>query len=187
MTPRSASVDDVVGAVRALLPGTRFVGIDGFGGSGKSTLAAAVAAAVPAVVIVHVDDFWGLDIREWDWERFEVQLAAPLRADRPARYQVWDWHRDAGGEWVDLGPGRVVIVEGVSATRREVVLDWDLTVWVDAPLDVRLARALARDGEAKLARWLADWMPSEQAYAERERPRDRVDLVVDGSALTSSR
>jgi hypothetical protein len=26
-------------------------------------------------------------------------------------------------------------------------------------------------------RWLTDWMPSEDAYEERQRPQDRVDLV----------
>jgi uridine kinase len=85
---------------------------------------------------------------------------------------------------VDVAPGRVLVVEGVSSTRSEVGLDWDLTVWVDAPRELRLARARRRDGEAMLARWLSDWMPSEERYAERERPRERVDLVVDGSALS---
>jgi uridine kinase len=105
-----------------------------------------------------------------------------LRVGATARYQVWDWVRDVGGEWVDVPPGRILIVEGVSATRQEVAAPWDLTIWVDAPQDVRLARARERDGEAMLHRWLDDWMPSEQAYAERERPWERVDLIVSGTA-----
>jgi hypothetical protein len=47
---------------------------------------------------------------------------------------------------------------------------------------VRLARAVERDGAALLPRWLDDWLPSEQAYAARENPRERVDLIVSGVA-----
>jgi uridine kinase len=97
---------------------------------------------------------------------------------------VWNWADDVGGDWVELPPGRVVVVEGVSSTRTEAGVPWDLTVWVEAPLEVRLGRALERDGPELMPRWLGDWMPSEQAYADREYPQDRVDLVVDGTAPT---
>lgn len=186
MTPRRASRAEVVDAVRAVAQRfperTVFVGIDGFGGAGKSVLADAIAAAVPRAVVVRVDDFSGPQIGEWDWDRFRAQLLAPLLAGRPARYQVWDWDADVGGAWHEVPPGRVVIIEGVSSTRAEAAVPWDLTVWVDAPREVRLARALERDGAAMLSRWLADWMPSEQAYARRENPRHRVDLIVSGDA-----
>jgi uridine kinase len=80
--------------------------------------------------------------------------------------------------------GRIVVVEGVSSTRAEAGVPWDLTIWVDAPRDVRLNRALERDGPGMLRRWLDDWIPSEQRYAARENPRDRVDLIVSGVAGT---
>ncbi len=98
----------------------------------------------------------------------------------PAGYQVWEWEADTGGSWVDIEPGRIVVVEGVSATRREVVAPWALTVWVQAPPDVRRARAMARDGAQHWPVWEHQWIPSEQAYAARERPWERVDLVVAG-------
>lgn len=186
MTPRLVSRAEVIAAVRRTADRfpdrTVFVGIDGFGGSGKSSLAAAVAAAVPRAVVVRVDDFWGPHIAEWDWTRFGAQVLRPLLAMRPARYQVWNWVDDIGGEWVELAPGRVVVVEGVSSTRAEAGVPWDLTVWVDAPRDVRLARALERDGPDLMHRWLDDWMPSEERYAERERPGERVDLRVSGTS-----
>jgi hypothetical protein len=37
----------------------------------------------------------------------------------------------------------------------------------------RLARILGRDGPAMMDRWLTDWMPSEDAYEEEQRPQDR--------------
>ena len=180
--PRRVTRAAAVAAV-AILPRDRtvWVGVDGFGAAGKTTLAAELAAAVPGAVVVHVDDFSGPRVAEWDWDRFAGQLAEPLLAGRPARYQIWDWERDAGGEWVDVPPGRLVVVEGVSCTRAEVHLPWDLTIWVEAPRAVRLERALERDGPERMPQWLEHWMPSEEAYALRERPQERVDLIVDGA------
>lgn len=185
MTPRQVSRAEAAAEVADLaarLPDrTVFVGIDGFGASGKSSLADAIAASVSRATVVRVDDFSGPGVPEWDVPRFRAQLLAPLLAGRPARYQVWSWDLDAGSEWREVPPGRVVVVEGVSSTRAEADVPWDLTIWVDAPREVRLARALERDGEAMLRRWLDDWMPSEQAYAAREQPLERIDLVVNGA------
>ena len=185
MTPRRANPARAVAAVVELAARrpahTVWVGIDGCGAAGKSTLAARVAAAVPGALVVAVDDFAGPHVPEWDYDRFNVQVARPLRAGRPTRYQRWEWNRDVGAEWHDLVPGRVLVIEGVSATRAEVEVPWDLQLWVDAPRDLRLARAGARDGADQLWYWTDVWMPSEQAYIAREQPQQRVDVIVDGS------
>jgi uridine kinase len=172
--------DEAVEAVAeiAALGGTRWVGIDGCGASGKTALAAAISGAVPGTTVVHVDDFSGPHVAEWDWERFDAQVVRPLLEGRTARYQRWGWDRDAGAEWHEIAPGALVVVEGVSSTRREVRVPWALTIWVDASRETRLRRARARDGEAMMPRWLSDWMPSEQAYMAREHPEQRVDLIV---------
>jgi uridine kinase len=46
---------------------------------------------------------------------------------------------------------------------------------------VRLQRAVERDGQAMLSQWVEVWMPSEEAYIDRERPQDRADLFVLGT------
>ena len=79
--------------------------------------------------------------------------------------------------------GRVMlVVEGVSSTDVRLGVPWDVTLWVDVPAEVRLARALARDGEAMREQWVDRWMPAEDAYEAAQRPQDRVDAVVVGSA-----
>lgn len=179
--PRPATRTEAIAAVHALSADrTVFVGVDGRAGSGKSTLAAALASAVPGAVIVHVDDIAGPLVPEWDWPRFQAQVVDPVLAGRPGRYQRWEWNRDQPAEWHDVPVGRLVIVEGVSAIRRELDVPWALTIWVDAPRDVRLARALERDGPAMMPHWLEVWMPSEEAYIARDRPEERVDLIVSG-------
>ena len=167
--------------MRAEHPGrTVLVAIDGFGGAGKTTLAAHLADRVEGADVVHVDDFARPSVAEWEWDRFRAQVLLPLLAGEPACYQVWDWTADAAGDWNDLAPGRVLIVEGVSCTRDEVGAPWDVAVWVDTPRQERLRRTVERDGPALLPRWLEDWMPSEQRWAARDRPWDRVDLIVSG-------
>ena len=72
------------------------------------------------------------------------------------------------------------MIEGVSALRREAGVPWDLTVWVDTGEPERRKRTTARDGPEAAAVWREQWIPSEQAYAARERPWERVDLIVRG-------
>ncbi|GAA1434759.1 AAA family ATPase [Microlunatus lacustris] len=158
--------------------GTRWVGIDGFGAAGKTTLAAAVAHALPGSVVVHVDDFARPSVQGWERDRFAEQVLAPLAASRSARYQRWDWDSDTGAEWHDIPPGVPVVVEGVSSTDVRLGVPWDVQVWVEASREVRLARALERDGESMMDQWLTDWMPSEERYAAAQRPRERSDFCV---------
>lgn len=173
---------EVVARARALRAGTRWVGIDGFGAAGKTTLARRISAAVPRAVLVHLDDLQGAGITEWDWTALRRDVVEPLLAGRPARYAVRAWGESEPHGYAEVPVGAVVVVEGVSALRREADVPWDLTVWVDTAEPVRRARRERRDGPSVQAVWSASWLPSERAYAERERPWERVDLVVSGDA-----
>ena len=80
-----------------------------------------------------------------------------------------------------MAPEGIVVIEGVCALHRTLRDAYAVRVWVDAPADVRLARGVARDGEAARATWLDVWMPSENRYVERDDPVGCAQLVVDGS------
>ncbi|MFW5691015.1 MAG: hypothetical protein ACOCXZ_00830, partial [Chloroflexota bacterium] len=58
---------------------------------------------------------------------------------------------------------------------------YDFSVWVDCPYAIRLARGIARDGEAMRTQWVEDWMPAEDRYTEAYTPRTFARMVVDGS------
>lgn len=188
VTPRRVSQSELTELVRAVVAArpnrTVWIGIDGFGGAGKTRLAKQLASSIGDPPVVHIDDFAGPGVPEWDWQRFVTQVRDPLVAGLRGRYQRWNWDRDEPGEWCEIPAAVPVIVEGVSCTRREVGIAWDVQVWVDTPRQVRLDRALRRDGPAMLARWLTDWMPSEERYAARERPQERVDWIVSGTEVT---
>ena len=160
------------------LTGTRWVGIDGFGASGKSTLAHAIAQSLPGSTVISIDDFARAGIPDWNQELFTLEVVEPLRCGRTALYRHWDLVADAPLEWVEVPPGEPVIVEGVSAIDKRLRVPWDVTLWVDAPEEIRRARIMARDAPLLLDRWHFDWWPSEQAYARSQQPEERVDAIV---------
>jgi len=84
----------------------------------------------------------------------------------------------------EVRPEGVVVIEGVCALHRRFRDAYDLKVWVDAPREVRLARGVARDGEAARSTWEDVWMPMEDAYVERDDPVSAADLIIDGAAPT---
>lgn len=86
---------------------------------------------------------------------------------------------------VEASRPRIVVLEGISALRREL-RDWmDFGIWVETPADVRLQRGVERDGEGARAQWLDYWMPEEERYFELHRPEEFADVVVSGEAMSS--
>jgi uridine kinase len=192
---------DVYARVEALVRRSRtlLIGIDGPGGSGKSTLARELAGLLDDATIIEFDDFYrSADERrlrsrgdadeiggDFDWPRVLGQVLNPLAVNEAARYQRYDWDRDQLAEWHVVAPGGVVIVEGNYSTRDELRVYYDLTIWVDAPYDVRLRRGVERDGEVSRARWVNEWMPQEERYIVACRPAEHVDIVIDGGAAST--
>lgn len=170
---------------------TTLVAIDGMGGAGKSTLAARLQE-LAEVTIVSVDDFYtpmaradraslspeqGYE-RQFDWERLRDAVLAPLRDELRARYRRYEWATDRLAEWRVVEPGGVVLVEGVYSIRSELRSYFGVTVYVDTPRELRLARMSEREYEDMS--WVESWMAVEDWYEVHERPRERVDLVVQG-------
>ncbi len=155
------------------------VGIGGHGGSGKSTLAHAIAASHTDVQVVPTDSFWNGS--QFDLPRLRTDVVDALLGGRTATYDSWDWHLQAAAGRVDVRPGGVVVIEGVCALHEMFRHDLAVRIWVDAPYELRLARGLARDGEASRSTWTEVWMPSEDAYVARDNPIPCAHLVVDGA------
>jgi len=170
----------------ARLGPVRWVAVDGRAGSGKTTFAARLATALrdagAGVAEVHTDDLlagWA-DIETF-WPRLEAWILEPLRDGRDAAYQQFDW---PGGrfsdEWVKLSVPDVLIVEGVTSARGAGRPELTLSVCVLAGHDLRLARGVARDGEALRPQWLR-WMADEEKHFAAELTEEQVDLLIDGS------
>jgi len=158
------------------------VGIDGPSGSGKSHLARGIAEALGAPT-TEIDDFVSWDCFAGWWPRFDAQVLTPLLSGQDARYQArdWtDWYGSSLGEWKIQPWTPIVIVEGVTCTRRETIGRLAYTIWVEAPAPLRLARGLARDcsfaGSEQLWR---KWMTEEERFFRTDGARERADLLID--------
>ena len=166
--------------------------IDGGAGSGKSTFALRLQDALGAGIdcaVVHLDHFFRTRrergsrlarVEDTDWQRLRDEVIHPLRAGRSARFQLYDWPRDRLRRWQTVQPAGVVIVDGVSALRRELAGCFDLAIWLSCPRDKRIAR-LAGRGDTPPEE-IEYWLPSEDAYVAAHAPRQRAHLVVHASA-----
>lgn len=181
MTP----LDAVAAIVRAdHRDGVRLVGVDGPSGSGKSTFARRLTEVLDAPRI-EIDDFVAWDDFSGWWPRFEEAVLRPVVSGSDARYQVRDWEGDPYGR--SLGPWKtvnwhpVIVIEGVTSTRRSAADLLTCRVWVEAPPAVRLRRGMERDGEDHRPLW-ERWMAEEEIFFRDDGTRARADVVVDGTA-----
>lgn len=172
--------------------------VDGGGGSGKSFFTKMLQAVDPNIAVVHMDDFFLPANRhtrspvkletiaaDFDWRRLERQVLKPLADNEPGYYQRYDWSEDMLADYHSVPVADLVIVEGVYTLLLDLRRYYDYTVWVDCPYETRLARGLARDGEAARQLWVSDWMPAEERYLNAYQPHLSADLLVDGSGTIS--
>lgn len=153
--------------------------IDGIGGAGKSTLAARIAHLLERVSVIHTDDFASWEDPVGWWPRLLSQVLRPLADGRPARYQRYDWERQALAEWHEVPVTDYLLIEGVGSSRREFRPYLAVSVWVATGREECLQRGLARDGAQARDLWVA-WQAAEDDYIADHEPERAADLIVSG-------
>jgi uridine kinase len=161
----------------------RLVAVDGPGGAGKSTFAdRLVAAAEGKAIVVRTDDFASADEPiDW-WPRLLSEVIEPLMDGGAARFQRYDWTTRERAEWVRVPPRPIVIIEGVSSSRRQWSRHLTFSIWIETEAEVRLERGVARDGDDMLAQWQT-WMAAEDRHFHQDGARSKANLVVDGDPV----
>jgi uridine kinase len=180
------------------------IGIGGGSASGKSTVAARVARAIgDECLLLHHDRYYHSlpeALRSnplaynfdhpaaLDTTRLLHDLDA-LREGRSCRLPVYDFprHRRAAEEEVVVAR-RLLVVEGILVLADPALrARFDVTFYVHAPDDVRLARRVRRDIEKRgrtvhqiLDQYEATVRPMHQAYVEPSRAH--ADHVLDGTS-----
>ena len=159
----------------------RFVAIDGPGGAGKSTFAHRLSRSASGAPTVHTDDFASVDNPLNWWPRLLEQVIVPLKRDEPAHYQRYDWPTESLAEWHTIEPAPIVIIEGVSSGRSEWASHLSYLIWIETPRELRLKRAVERDGADALDDW-EFWMGEEHTHYANDPTRERADTEIDGTA-----
>ncbi|WP_138731737.1 uridine kinase family protein [Modestobacter excelsi] len=180
-----AALADQVRAAAPRLGVTRLVCVDGPAGSGKTRFAGRLAAELGAPVL-HMDDVYAGWTLTGGFARLAAGVLRPLREGRAGAVHRYDWPAGRFAELVHVPAGPALVVEGCGSAPRDVDPYAVLRVWVEAPRTVRIARGIARDGEALRAHWLR-WQQQEAAEFAGQDTRARADLLIDGTAGTGER
>ena len=161
MIARVETFAELADRIRGLAPrgglGTRIVAVDGRGAAGKTTFAGRLSAALGGAPVVHTDDVVARVGHPW-WPALEAEVLAPLTAGGP----------------------EVLIIEGVSSSRRAITDRLAYAIWLHVPPAPRLAPALGRDGPAAAADW-AGYEAEEDAFFATDPADTRADLLIDGA------
>ena len=149
------SMDEAAVAIRAaaLAAGSPrvvvVVGVTGAVAAGKSTLARALGGLVVATDHYLPDyDATPEHARDLPESSDLVRLArdlAELRAGRATRIPQWSFESHSRVGELHVEPASIVVVEGLHALHETVRAHVDVAVFVEAPREVRWARAVARE------------------------------------------
>jgi uridine kinase len=186
--------------------------VDGVDGAGKTVFADELAAHLAdlgmTVVRASVDGFHrpraeryrrgrhspeGFFLDSYDLEAFRGRLLDPLRpgGDRRIVRAVHDidHERPVDPEPEVVADGSVLVVDGIFLHRRELRDAWHLSVFLEVPVEVSLARVAARDGTDPRVE-----APSNRRYVEGQRhylrrcePRRHATFLVDNTDLDRPR
>lgn len=185
---RHGTFTDLAALVRsrpARLGAVRLVAVDGPSGAGKTWFADRLAKVLDAPV-VHTDELLdGWDDQFTFWSRLEDLVLEPLRHGRAGRYERYQWDRRGfGGRPVRVEPADAVLIEGVSSARRVIRAELSFSIFVTAPVGLRVSRVLARDDGDDLAfrAYLERWRLAEDRHFADDGTAEAADLVVDGAA-----
>lgn len=140
------------------------------------------------------DSAEGYFLDSFNYEALERELLRPLGPGGSLLYRraVFDYRTDS-----EVGVARetaahtaVLLFDGVFLQCPELRPHWDMVIWVDAPFEVTVGRAIRRDaaddGEAERLQALYQrrYVPGQLMYLERCTPKQLADVVVDNSDLS---
>lgn len=161
------------------LPAPVVIAIDGRSASGKSTFASRLTRALECQC-VHTDDIaWNHSFFDW-WSLLIHHILEPFKAGQAVLWTPDAWHEHKRGGAISVQPAPILIVEGVSSTRRELSKWIDLAIWIETDPQKAETRGLERDGPDGHDFWF-EWQRSEQPFFVDDQPWTRATLTVDGA------
>lgn len=178
----------ITNAIHALPDGQKLhlIAIDGRCAAGKTTLAAHLKEIFHCPII-HMDEFFlrpeqrtekrlhtpGENV---DYERFLLEVMAPLRAGRDFQYRPFDCHSQALVSPIKISPGNLVIIEGSYSCHPALWENYDLKIFLTLDANAQLERIQKRNGADGLAVFREKWIPLEELYFSTYHIEEHCDL-----------
>ena len=186
--------------------GRTSLAVDGPDGAGKTRFADDLALAFRRadfeVFRASVDDFHrprelrylqgkysaeGYYRDAFDYSLLRRALLEPFRMGGSTGFQLrgFDLERDIPMEmdWVTGPADAILIVDGVFLQRAELRGMWNYSIWLDAPLDVRLGRMAERDGASldPEAESNQRYIGAQRLYVRDTNPNTTASAIVDNT------
>lgn len=180
-------------------------GVDGVDGAGKTSLAdeleQALTAAGRMTIRATVDDFqhceahryrrgrlaWeGFWLDAFDLEQLRSELLEPLQRGGSGRYRrAPDLATDRSLDlsYALVPPGAVLLLDGVFLHRDELVDCWDLSVFLEVPLNTSVERMAAGDGSDPDSPRMRPYVQAQRHYLQTDRPRACATIVIVDTEL----
>lgn len=212
---RSARILQLAASIAAVrLEHPTRVAIDGVDGVGKTSLADELVAPLTRmgrpVVRASVDGFHrprqarygrgadspeGYFLDSFDYTALLSELLDPLGPGGTRRFRraVFDYRSDRPVDVLPetAGPDAILLFDGVFLQRPELGGAWDIRIWVDAPFEITVPRAVSRDANGTdraaviRSKYERRYVPGQLVYMEQCQPRESADIVVDNADLES--
>jgi len=172
--------DKIIEAIKKLTVAKKLVivGIDGIGGAGKTTLSNKIKRVFPEARVISTDEFFDPSKHWADKGRLNQQLIKPLKEGGIASYQRYEWSTGSLGKWYEVSPKGLIIIEGIRALDEDYIDQYDLTIWVDCPMEVAVDRIIKRDNGEDMDSWENFYRPFELKYIKQQDPRSKADFVM---------
>ncbi len=153
------------------------VAIDGMSASGKTTLGHQLQKHFPKSNLFHMDDYFlqphqrtkkrlselGGNV---DYERFKEEIVLHLANKYGLTYQAYYCSTQRLGSKIRVPWMPLVIIEGVYSQHPYFGDIYDLRIFCEISKEEQRNRILKRNGEAKLQRFIHEWIPKEMEYFE---------------------
>ncbi|MDO5293553.1 MAG: hypothetical protein Q4F05_12490 [bacterium] len=150
------------------------VGIDGQCASGKTTLGYYLKSLFDCNLF-HMDDFF---LQQWqrtkerllevggnvDYERFKKEVIEPVRLGKEVDYRPYRCMDGTIMEGQRIPWKRLTIIEGSYSLHPYFGDCYDLRIFTEISKKEQIERIRRRNGEEKLKRFIAEWIPKEEAY-----------------------
>ena len=186
------SINELVETIQKKADGKNHfvVALAGFGGAGKSTVANKLAKALGEAVVIPLDEFITnrLAGRSTDWDgfdlvRLEEQVLKPIQeGNETIKYGIYDWSQNKIIDTKNLQIPKYIIIEGCGLIREQLNKYFNLSVWIDLPLEVASERGNIRDREEyKIDNdqfWKEKWTPNDKDYFEKYQPAKNADFLL---------